>query len=210
MPLLQTTTGFENFSSGSAKVYVFSLPTPAFPGNESNLHLLSRAGVSGVRAVGTATAAPAAPGVPYDRGKWTTQTFDIPEGMVLKVFANRSTSAFGQMRIMANMAIRMRAQGPLMRLSAILTQHQNATYTRANIEGRFDILTLEEALALGASIPSTFHATYGRGMTSRAFEITQMEREVTSRAAVRVRTIENSQGEAVVVTDSRRGRALDL
>ena len=208
MPLLQTTTGFETFAQSSAKVYAFHMPTRQFPGKENNLSVVARGG-GGIQAVGVPNQFPPAAGIRPEMGKWTTQTFDIPEGALVKVFAHRS-AGFGQMRVMASMVLRIRAQAALRRVGAILTQNSKAVITRANFEGRFDILRVHEAQALGAIIPPTFANTFEEHAVRRAFEITELQAELLPPEIIEHRVVENTSGEQTAVTTVRRRRAIDL
>lgn len=209
MPLLQTTTGFETFQQSSAKVYAFHMPSRQFPGKELNLNIVARAGGGVVTTVGLPTSIPAAPGLSAELGRWTSATYELPENMLVKVFAHRS-GGFGQMRVMASMILRMREQAALRRVSAILTQSPRASLTRANFEGRFDVLTLPEAMMLGVTVPPSFRQTFEHSFTSRAFEVQVLAREITPPEVMESRRVETASGETVEVASARRRRAIDL
>lgn len=208
MPLLQTTTGFETFAQSSAKVYAFHMPSRQFPGKENNLSVVARSG-SAIQSVGAPNQFPPAAGLRPEMGKWTTQTFDIPEGALVKVFAHRS-AGFGQMRVMASVILRIRAQAALRRVGAILTQNSKAVITRANFEGRFDILRPHEAQAMGAVIPPNFANTFEDHAVRRAFEIAELQPEILPPEIIEQRTVESTSGEQTQVTTVRRRRAIDL
>lgn len=212
--LISTTTGFENFQSGSTKSYVFLVPTRAHQllNKEVHLFIAARAGVtspSAIRAVGSPASVPAAPGHIAETGKWTTATYDIPEGSVLKVFCNRS-NGFGSMRVSANMLLRVRRNAALLRIGTILTGYPKATFTRVWTEGRFDIVSPAEAHLLGVNIPPQYLGSYSESSVSRAFEVITVDREISSASTTTVQVLENSSGEQVEVTGLRKTRALDL
>lgn len=206
--LISTTTGFENFSAGSAKSYLFTVPTRAAPGKEQHIGVSARSG-GGINTIGMPSTVPAAPGFVEETGKWTSATFEVPDGQVLKLFAQRS-GGFGSMRIMASMFIRTRRHAALRKIGTILTGHPKATYTRVWTEGRFDILTLEQAAELGILVPPHFAHTYAQTMTSRAFEVVEVEREISAPAVTVVSMVQNSAGEAIEVRTNRKSRALDI
>lgn len=212
--LISTTTGFENFQSGSAKSYVFVVPSSAHSllSKEAHIFIAARAGAnspSSIRSVGSPVSVPAAPGFIAETGKWTTATFDVPEGTILKVFCSRS-GGFGSMRVSANMLLRVRRNAALLRIGTILTGYPKATYTRAWTEGRFDIIGAEEAHLLGIAIQPQYLSSYSESSINRAFETIVVDREVSGAATATVQVVENSSGEQVQVTGFRKARALDL
>lgn len=206
--MLLATTGHENFQTGSAKSYLFVTPTRATPGKEMHIGIASRAG-GGIRQVGSPQSVPAAPGMRPEMGKWTTCNYNIPEGTLLKLFASRS-GGFGSMRIQASLFLLARDHAAFRRVSTILTGHPKATFSRVQVEGRFDIITVDEAIRLGANVPAHFRGTFDESMTRRAFEIVEVDREIAAAPVQHVEVVENSQGEEVEVVRRRRGRALDL
>jgi hypothetical protein len=206
--LLQTVMGNEIFPSTSAKVYAFSVPTRQFPGKELNLALAAKAGI-GITKVGTSESFPPAPGWKEELGRWTRTNFDLPEGSLVKIFLNK-TVPFGQMRVNGNILIRMRSAAAYTRIGVILTGFTNATISRANFEGKFDILTPAEATALGASIPLHFWPSFDESIQRRAFEVTVLERETAPVATEQVKQVINSEGEHVAVKTVQRRRIMGV
>lgn len=208
--LISTTTGFENFESGSAKSYVFVAPSQATRiQRELHLGVAARSGADGISAVGAPQSIPAAPGFIEETGRWTTATYEVPEHTILKLFAQRN-GGFGSMRIMASLFVRMRKEAAVRKIGTVLTAHPKATYSRVWLEGRFDILTLEQAMALGVVVPPSFAHTYAQTMVNRAFEFVEVSRELSAPAQQVVSTVQNSAGETVEIRNNRKARALDL
>lgn len=207
--LIATCTGSENFETGSAKSHLFLVPDR--PGDkEVHIGVAAKNGKGNVRTIGAGGRVGASRTIRQEiAGTWSNTNYDVPEGRVLKLFGTRS-GGWGSVRVQANLLLRLRATAPLYRVGAILTGHPSATYNRAVTEGRFDILGLDEALALGVPIPTTFRHSFEDVMTRRMFEIVQVERESAAAPQVVTTVVENSQGEQVAVTVRRRGRALDL
>jgi hypothetical protein len=208
--LLQTTYGQENFQSGSSKTYLFTMPTTAFPGKEVNVAVAAKDVHAGIRVVQSQPPVPAATGMVAEVGKWTTTTYEMPEGRLLKLFMMRNTPDFGTMRVGANLLLRVRSGAALRRVGAILVGHPRATYTRAWTEGRFDILSVAQARALGAAIPRHFEPSYDQTMVSRGYEIVEIEPEHEAPPVPHAQVVTSSRGEEVVVTSVRRRRALEL
>jgi hypothetical protein len=206
--LIGATTGHENFQSGSAKSYLFVTPTRRFPGKEMHIGVAAKA-QGAIRQTGSPQTVPAAPGMRPEMGRWTTCNYDVPEGTLLKLFAVRS-GGFGSMRVQGSLFLMVREHAAFRRVQTILTGHPKAAYSRVNIEGRFDLLTVDQAVALGAVVPNHFRTSFEEGMVRRAFEIIEIDREVAAPPINHVEVVENSQGEAVEVVRRRRGRALDL
>lgn len=206
--LLQTVMGQENFPNTSAKVFAFIVPTRLHPGKELNIALAAKAEI-GISKVGTAADFPCAPGFKPELGRWTRANYDLPEGTIVKIFLNKSVP-FGQARVNANLLIKMRNNGPFMRVGAILTGAANATISRANFEGRFDIITPTQAMALGAAIPLHFLPTFDDTMIRRGFEVTELERETGSVTVEQVRETTNTDGEAVVIKTTTRRRMIGV
>lgn len=207
--LLQCITGFENFPNASAKAHVFVCPSARFLGKEMHIGVAARGAYPNVRKVGMETKIPAAPGMLREMGEWTTASYEVPDGMILKVFGSRS-GGWGGMRVMANQFIRARQDAALRRINVVLTGSDRASLTRATIEGRFDLVPLAEALLTGVLVPPSFRPSFDEAVQRRAFEYMELDREVRSEAVVRNRTVTRDDGQEVQISTSERRRALDL
>lgn len=204
--LLQATLGNENFPTGSSKVFLFHTPTTrhAGKGKEVNIYSCDLA-----QRQGQSVTVPAAPRYIDKFGKWTTTSFDVPEGIILKIYGQRKAEWLSE-RIIGQMFIQPREGAAYRRVGAILTGWEHAAFTHANIEGRFDILTMPEAAAQGATIPGHFVKYFTDRWTSRMFEITTVDGEIEARQMIGTDTVINTRGEEVEVRAPRRGRAIDL
>lgn len=207
--LIQCTTGFENFSNGSAKAHVFVVPTARMLGKELHISIAAKGAYAGLRKVGVETRQPAAPNLRRELGEWTTTSYEVPEGMILKVFGNRS-SGWGGVRVMANQFLRVRSDAALRRVSVVLSGNPQASLSRAHIEGRFDLVTLSEALLVGVTVPPSFRPAFDESMQRRAFEYQEVSPEMRSVAVAETRVVTNSAGEERQIGTTTRRRALDL
>jgi hypothetical protein len=207
--LIQCTTGFENFSTSSAKAHVFVVPTARMLGKEMHIAVACKGVYPGLRKVGLETKQPAAPGLRRELGEWTTASYEVPEGMLLKVFGTRS-GGWGSQRVMSNQFIRVRADAAMRRINVILTGNERAALARASIEGRFDLVTLSEALLMGVAVPPSFRPGFDEAMQRRAFEYHEVEPELRSVAVAQTRVVTNAAGEEREVSTNIRHRALDL
>lgn len=207
--LLYAMMGMENLPDASAKSHVFVVPTARLPfgGKETHLGIAAKQR-NGISATGVQTL-PAAPGLRDETGRWTQGNYTIPEGTLLKIFGQRS-GAFGQMRVSASMFIQLREDAAFQSVATRLSGHQKAAFTTAPVQGRFDILTVEQARALGAEVPPVFEGQFNELLVSRVFQLTVMEGERATAPVTTAKTISNSHGEEVVVQTTRKARALDL
>ena len=173
MTLIRVTSGYENFEDRSMKSYLFTVPSRSFqfhPTSERSsgisnqvservqarddtgevmLWMVAKSGQHGLRRAGPATRIVAGSGMVEKMvGSWATQTFDIPDGVIIKVFSHKKADR----RPSRNAAVylRVRRTGPMQRLSAIGTMHQRAALPYIpSAEGRFDILSPDDLTAEG-------------------------------------------------------------
>lgn len=200
--------GFETFPSESARVLAFHMPTRQFPGKELNMGVAAKSGQI-ITKLGPPQDFPCAPNYKRELGQWTRQNYALPEGCVIKIFST-CNPPFGQMRVMANLLVRMRANAALVRIGAILTNNPVATISRAVFEGRFDVISASDGIALGAAIPMHFLQSYENVWTRRAFEIAVVEPENAPIPQQQATKVENSVGEIVTVVKTVRRRMIDI
>lgn len=206
--LLTATTGFETFTGASAKAYAFALPSRDFVFKETMLQAAVKLGI-GITKLGTTATIPAAPGLSREMGYWATSVFNIPDGMLVKLYMHRN-GAYGTARVMASLILQGRATGPLQRVAARLTGHASSSISLAVFEGRFDVLSLHDALRLGAMVPAGMQYSYDPVHVARGFDVVLQEAQVAQRPVVETRVIRNTEGETVTVATRQRRRALDI
>ena len=207
--ILAAMTGSETFTDASAKCHVFSVPTAALPydGKELHMNLALREGERQISRVRN-TKHQIAPNYRDELGAWNSSVYEVPEGAMLKVFGMLSTG-WNKRNIQANMFIQMRATAAHRRLRVRLTQKEVSTFHYADIEGRFDELTLQEALDEGAKVPLAYRKFYSENQTRDIFESRVMEPELSARQLVSRVTVPTLEGEQSRVR-RRPGRALEF
>jgi hypothetical protein len=208
--LLQTQTGSENFPHASAKVHVFAVPTTQFPGTEIHIGIAAKNSMYHITPHGQGQMVPAAAGRIEQYGSISTRTWNVPEGMVLKVFAQRKSSEWTRQTLMGNLLIAMREGAALRRVLIALTGWEHAAYQRLTIEGRFDILSVTDAVRLGVRIPEAYERYFTEAYTRRVFQFETVAPEASQRPTAEVRAVENSAGQVVEVVVPHRRRNLDL
>ena len=213
--LIQTMTGFENFQRSSAKTHIFFMPCQEFPGAEAAIGHAARHSSSPRNRIsrhGPRNRVQAAPGLTDDFGYWTSAAYEVPRGMILKLYAARKTEAMTPGRhLNASMLVRVRESAPLIRVWVGLTGDERATFSRVNvIEGRMDILTLEEGGRFGVQIRPQFCVQFNEDNIRLMFEVEVVEPAMSAAPTVGTRERTNATGEVTEVTTIRRRRALDL
>lgn len=214
--LLQTTIGHENWQTGSTKAHLFVCPTTQFrlpTGQEVHLWMLAKSGGPGsprITSVGAPVTSPAGAGLkPEIVGKWTSSVYEVPDDVLLKYMVYRSTPQGART---ASIPLRTRSEAALRRIAIQTIPNPRATASHLYVEGRFDILSVEDMVALGYRPPAHYLPTFRREVWGRLPFISVGEISPEIHAAVRVvtKTVRNSEGETVAIPEARRGRALDL
>lgn len=214
MPTIQTLTGNINFRDKSAMVCVFHSPRKGGAGNkEVWLDKASKSGVTSsvVRRVGEPSFTAAIPGTKQDiGGRFVRQTFDLAEGEIIKVFVN-VRPGYGRMPRTGNVFLRVRQNAAYRRLRFAMIDHADAAHTSAEIEGTFDVLSLDSLEAAGVHIPTHFRQSCSLSVMEKILtENTIIHPEISAAVRVRKRVRETADGAAVVTFEKKRRRALDI
>jgi hypothetical protein len=212
--LLETMYGEEIFDDRNCKVALFAVPSKIYNSFNNEVFMdvaASRSDIPVTRHSKQGPFHPYAEGHAYrdDLGKWTQAVYQVPEGMMVKIFA-RKTPGFGRRIINASMYICVRERAAYRQLNIALTGHTKARFTNAVIKGRFDILTLEQAVKRGAKVPAHFAHTFERAECDRIFAEQVLEAEIAPLGTVRERTLVRENGKRVTVKVVKNNRMLDL
>lgn len=187
----------------------FVCGTSRFPGPETFLGVAAREGKHGVSAQGQRTVIPAVHGGIKELGEWTNASYNVPERMVLKIFGQKKTQEVSR-PTMASMFVQVRETGPLNRVLFRTLGWARAAFQSVLVEGRFDIISADEARALGVGIPAQYAHYATDEYVRRLFTVEQIAAETHARAEVAPRVIENSQGQEVEIATTRRRRGISL
>lgn len=215
--LIQTTIGTENWDIGGSKVYLFVCPTSRHPLTGKEMHLFdvakqrsSNARMPTISAVGNPAVTPAGLGMkPEIAGKWTDAVYDVPDSVLLKLMVQRSQNGNAKS---INVLFSMREGAALRRIRIPTIVNRRSTRQTVTIEGRFDVLSLQEAALVGYAPPAPFVPSFlpSRWSAIPGFQVIEVSPENVARPVVRTTVVENSAGEAVSVPVVHRHRALDL
>jgi len=213
--LVLTTYGNENFQHSSAKYHVFACRcnenrtlNPA----QKHLWIVGKEGDLGVSNHGSRNTVPAAPGYRQEFGKWTTAQYDVPEGLILKLFGMRKLQEMVNGRhTTASMLVATRAEAALIRVEGNLTADHRATTSRVVLfEGRADVLEINEGVRRGVITNDRDVQQFASFNQDALFTVTLLQDELAAAPVQQVTTVENTQGERVQVTTIRRRRAIQL
>ncbi len=212
--LISTTYGNENFQHNSAKYHLFACRSTLHPDVEpmqKHMWVAARDHSAGVSAHGRGSTVPAAPGYRSEFGKWTTAQFDVPEGLVIKLFGTRKLREMVSGRhTTAAMMLRIRENAALVRVTCGLTMDERASSNNVVLfEGRADPLLASMAESEGV-ILGNFRSQFSSYNQRALFTVEVLRDEISTPQVNEVTEIENTQGERVQVTTPRRRRAIQL
>lgn len=209
MLIITTTTGQENFPNCSCKTFLFYKPSREYPGKERHLAYTAKDGEHGIRRNGTTQMTLAAPRHIDQYGKWFRNSFEVPEGLVLKLFAQRKMPEQQAGRhAIQNLYLRCREEAPLVRVSVRTTAQDIGSFNTVHTEGRFDVLTAADLGGLGVAVDnlSVRFLDDNIGLIS----VEEIRPALAAAPVIDELRVRNPDGEEVVVRRTRRPRALSL
>lgn len=141
-------------------------------------------------------------------GNWTTESFNVEDGTLLVLSTTKMNARVGNLNTPCRVVLRVRSKAPYNRVRVALLAFGRASRTEACIEGRFDVLTLAEAEALGFQPAFAQRGLYDPAFVNRAIIVTELE------PGIGTTKIENREvmvdGEIRNVQVAKKRRALDL
>lgn len=216
MPLLKITTGKEVQRDGMAEIHAFHsprLPSQAKLGGEKFISAAARdnAYQNFLVAQSSAVSQQAVVGVPPDiGGQWFTQSFDIEGGEILRLAVKRRNGK-NSLIIPGAQFIQMRDNAPLMQLRLRLVGQETSSLTHAEIVGKFDLLTMDAAIAKGVYVPPHLEHLFADINTQNLFSTTELEPGVAAAPDTTVRqTVETESGEKKILVKKKPARRLRL
>lgn len=209
MTTIETLTGDVNLRTGSAKCFVFHTPHAGGKGAEERpLGLAAKSGQTSevVRAVSPyPTVIPSVSGYSAEvGGKMVRMTYQVADGELIKLFVQRRPGA-GKVPVSACQFIRVRESGALREVEMRLLTDACVNEPFGKLRGRFDLLTLAEARAMGATVASHFDSMFGEGSVSNTMSFSTIAAEKASAWSVA-----KDDGTVVVVAVAKRRRAINI
>jgi hypothetical protein len=209
MSVLECCTGNATFSQRAAKVQVFFVPTRDIGGQELPLSVAMTSNPSiGIRKVASRGVVPAGEGMnPEVVGRFMMNDYDIPDGVILKLFCTRTLP--GQ-HSTGNVFIRMRAAGPFKEIRAKLADYPKATINEAIFRGRFDVISPEEAAALGARVPVQFAKFYYASAVRAVFNFVELAPAIEEKRVLATKVTSDSFGRETTIVTAKTRRKLGV
>lgn len=144
-------------------------------------------------------------------GKMVSSEYRIASGSILRVLI-KLNRGYGKMPLSASMYLRVR-KGAAYRLVEIPTfQSLSAVFTKASIEGAFDVITFDEASAEGVKTIESYRQMYSSVNVDRVVSTNRVIIEQTSMPEKKevVKLEDADTGKETTVVRSRRRRAIDV
>lgn len=206
---ITTLTGEVNLRTASAKAFVFHCPRAGSKAAEERplgLAAKSPQSCDVVRAISPfPSVVPSVQGYPPEvGGKMVRMDYEVADGEVVKVFGQRRPGT-GKLPVSANLFLRVRAGAALREITVKLLTDACVTEPYAKVRGRFDLLTLDEALELGCKVHPNFRRAFDPAAVAHIMEATVLAPE----KAV-AQTVVRADGTAAVVIVEKRRRRLNM
>lgn len=204
-------TGHESYDKGLVKLHAFVPNQTMCQGQGLPVGLASKipdrclVSVHAGRSVQAIKELPEAQG-----GGWTQRTLQAKEGLVLQLFGSRR-ARWNSLLSSSNAYIRMRSSAALRKLTIPTLQIPgHSELHEVTVEGRFDVLSLAEAEALGAIPNPLYRAAFAPEKFSYLFRETIIEGPIASREVLVATTVINAEGEAEAATVTRSTALIEI
>jgi hypothetical protein len=209
MPIIQTTIGDVNLRNASAKISLFHYNK--VNGTEQYISQAAKS-ANEVTQRGMAIFSPSVQGMLREiGGRCINATFSIAEGEVVKVFV-KINPGYGRLEKFANFFIKAREHAAYRVVSINTVDAPGVLFKTAKLEGCFDMLSLEEALAEGVQVKSVFRRAYDPSRVATVItknEVLQAERAASVKKEI-VEVIDPLSGESTSVVKVKRRRAISI
>lgn len=207
---LSATTGNLNLRKKSAKCYVFYCPKGSGSTDKRREVILDSACgkySNDIERIAKGFAAPSTMISKEIGGKFSTSRYRVPCGTILKVFLMRNRG-YGKIPISSTAYLKCREGSAYRRLGFELLDDEGVIFTEASIEGNFDIIEQEQALAEGVFIPKAFRKRIGSSKDIISSD-TILTPEKNSEAILELKELINDEGEIKTISVKRRRRSID-
>lgn len=139
-------------------------------------------------------------------GHMVKQSFEIEEGEVVKCYINVRRD-YGKLPRNANVFLRMRANAAYRKIRFNLIDHVDTVFTHGEIEGTFDLLTTEEAIAAGVHIPKAYRSFSAPENAATVIQENIVIRpELESKIVLAQATVSDGEGNTKTIVRKKRRR----
>ena len=200
--VVQLMHGHQTFKGTSSKVNVFAFNTQNLAGIQSRCFPSSL-----LHAIGRATKAPASIDNFADHGHWYTARMEHSEGVLILLQVSNTMN--GRPYSGAGVLLRLREEAPAISVNAKLPAHRESVYNiLPAFVGNADVLTVEEATDLGATMTSAYVDNYldDEEEFEECWEVQGLNQGKTPKPTVEKVTTVTGETKAVVVGSQPRRR----
>lgn len=174
MTTIETLLGNVNLRDGQAKAYCFHCPPEAQGIEERHLGQAAKSSQTYERVQQVTPfvqAIAAVQGYTVEHGGKTSRvTYQVAEGEIIKVFGQRRAGA-NKLPVSASMFLRVRDSAALREVRVKFLTDPKIVEPFAFVRGRFDIITVEDAIAAGIKVNPNFIRQFGSGAVSHIMEV---------------------------------------
>jgi len=217
MSIIRCISGSETFSTGFTKLYISVVHSDDFPLQDRKPVYLSNAAKAGlnISEAGRLQVHAASTTGLREQGNWFDNSFNVRDGVVLKIFAHKQHRIGGRASnqldvTKAAMFIQAREGAAARRIELSRLRDRLATTTPVIIEGRFDVLSLKQVGALGAPLSNTDLLMSGVEKVRAVLSHTELSPAKSSIQRTVVERVETGDGELTTVKTKRQSRAINL
>jgi hypothetical protein len=160
MTLINVKTGKANTQNALSELYAFYTPRPAVEGNNGIETFIGKAArdmrhmpTPPIREHGRAIVIPSIGNIPPDiGGQMASATYEVVDGTIIKLMAKRRVGGWNQVMQIACTFLQFRDGAAYRHLKFYPVRDNALSMDFLGVEGRFDVITLEQAEALGAEL----------------------------------------------------------
>jgi len=199
--IVQIMHGHQTFKGTSSKINAFAFNTEELPGVQSRTFPSAL-----MHAHGRPQKVPASKDGFKDHGHWYTARLEHKEGTVIMVQATNTMN--GRPYSGASCIVRLREDAPAISINAKLPSHRDSVYNiLPAFIGNADVLTVEEAVDLGATMTDAYVENYLRDEDEfeECWEVCPLNKGNTPKPSIEmVRTVSGEKRAVVVGSEPRR------
>ncbi len=209
MTTIESFTGDVNLRTASAKCFLFHTPRKGGAGvEERHLGIAAKSGQTSsiIRQVSPyPIVTPSVQGYSNEiGGKMVRMTYQVEEGEILKIFVQRRPGA-DKVPVSACQFLRVREGAALREVEIKLLTDASVNDPFGKVRGRFDLLSLADARALGVSVPAHFERMFGEGSIANTLTFATVAPE-----KVLVENVIKADGSAITVAQVKRRRTINI
>ena len=213
------TTGSESFPIGRSNLTVRVVPLRTNPSGPDREIFVTDTMLKSIPSVNATILSSdyikAKSGSLVDMGAWRVLRMDLREGTILRLSGSRSMKgrAYGSnadIHLNGSLIVRTRDTAPLQKVKFLQVNEPSATFNDVVMEGRFDVLTMKDAIDRGAVFSPQAIKELINGQGARLFTVEELAPEISTEVFVAKERVVNDEGKEVLVSVAQSKRVIDL